>query len=182
MENLDLQGKIVPLTRRKLLAKALYKDSPLARSKIGLNRSGGYARPKNFPLIERDMNKTMGKPLASDEKVQGIQGVLLELWKCCRMGREFDSGLKLEIGSFYFELKMRGENKKIVQFLGELNGFLTKHSGFPEVLTPYFEEILGFVCFDYPLLKPEMEIPEAECLLGVSICKFSLKKIKVKPT
>jgi hypothetical protein len=181
MENFNPDESIVPLTRRKLLAKALYKDSPtnysLASRKM-FNKTTLLS--KASPLVEKDLNKTIvKKPEEKTQRINGMQGFLIELWKCCKIGAEIDNLMKLEIGSLFFELKIRNECSKMVQFLSELHGYVGKHNNFPDVLTPYLEEIVGLASFEYPLIRSGMSLTEAECVLGISISKFTIKKVKV---
>lgn len=183
MENLNPESTIVPLTRRKLLAKALYKDSPtsfaLSNRKI-FGKTTVLSRGTSQPLAEKDLNKTLNRKTEEKaQRINGMQGFLIELWKCCKIGAEIDNLMKLEIGSLFFELKIRNECSKMVQFLGELHGFVAKHNYFPDVLTAYLEEIVSLASFEYPLIRNGMSLSEAECVLGISISKFTIKRIKV---
>ena len=212
MENLALhstQGKIVPLTRKKLLAQALIKDSPVRFpiknrkfSKHSANSSfasfENTAKPSSItshlvnPLQEKDINteesllrkqffvaKTCQKHEIFDSKIKSLQEFLIKLWKCHKMGLEIDNLLRFEIERIYFDLQFHEDQPKLLFLVSELKGHILKQDGFPDYLYPYLEEILSSVHLDYPLIVNSMPIFEAETLLTISIFRLNTKKIKV---
>lgn len=209
MENIvpdPTKAKIVPLARKKLLAQALFKDSP---SKVSLKQrkfaqhsvNTSFSKKENIrkvdgfysmtvsPLRDKDINKEDAllkcqlihkndKTLNSIRSNNGLQEMLIKLWKCSKMNLEFDNLLKFEIERTYFSFKFQDEHPKLINFLTELNVYLQKHSSFPDHLFPYLEEIICNIELIFPLIRPTMIVFEAECLLSLAISRFSLKKIK----
>ncbi|OMJ78037.1 hypothetical protein SteCoe_22236 [Stentor coeruleus] len=209
MENIvpdATRAKIVPLARKKLLAQALFKDSPSKVSikqrkftqhsvntsfskKESIIKADGFYSMTVSPLRNKDINKEdpllkcqlihkNDKSFNSIHSNNGLQEILIKLWKCSKMNLELDNMLKFEIERNYFSFKFQDEYPKLINFLTELNVYLQKHSSFPDYLFPYLEEIICNIELIFPLIRPTMMVFEAECLLSLAISRFSLKKIK----
>lgn len=193
------QIKIVPLTRKKLLQQALFKDSPtnisLTQRKFTKHNYSSSCQIENClkfpvsysskvsPLREKDQNR-IEKPLNAMKKVsfiieqnQQVQETLVRLWKFGKMGGEISSSMKVELQNLQTNLKP--ESSKICTFLTDLNAILSRQSTFPENLSPYLEEIICTIELKYPLITPCLSLAEAESILYISICRFSMKKIQV---
>ncbi|OMJ73583.1 hypothetical protein SteCoe_11270 [Stentor coeruleus] len=200
------RAKIVPLARKKLLAQALFKDSPSKASikqrkftqhsvntsfskKENISKADGFYSMTVSPLRNKDINKEDAllkcqvihkndKNLNGIHSNNGLQEILIKLWKCSKMNLELDNMLKFEIERNYFSFKFQDEHPKLINFLTELNVYLQNHSSFPGHLFPYLEEIICSIELIFPLIHPTMIVFEAECLLSLAISRFSLKKIK----
>lgn len=197
MEKIPSQIKIIPLTRKKLLQQALFKDSPtnicLTQRKFAKHcHSSSYQIENCFknsisnsskvsPLREKDLNRQekaqfLSKNLSVGTKVQ-IQETLIRLWKFAKIGGEISISMKTELQNLQTDLKL--DQSKIQNFLTELLLALSKQSSFPESLSPYLEEIICSLDLKYPLITPNLTLAEAESVLYISICRFSMKKIQV---
>lgn len=197
MEQSSSQIKIIPLTRKKLLQQALFKDSPTSicltqRKFVKHSHSSSYQIENCFkgpmsisskvsPLREKDLNR-QEKPyfpsckLSVDQKLQ-VQETLIKLWKFVKIGGEIPVSIKNELQTLQAEL--RPDNSKIHSFLTELLPGLGKQSTFPDSLSPYLEEIICSLDLKYPLITPNLTLAEAESVLYISISRFSMKKIQV---
>ena len=215
MENLtpgNFKCKIVPLARKKLLAQALLKDSPLkfaASRKIRSSRHSvnssisslentsviaGYSSLIASPLREKDLNnqgsfakipifKLKERKYKSQEglvtNIKNSQDFFVKLWKCNKMNTQIDNSLRIETQQIFYALPFKQESAKIVSFITELNAYIQKNSTFPSFLSPYLEEIICGIPLVFPLVKGTCSIFEAETLLSLVICRFSVKKIEV---
>lgn len=201
MENTSLaltKAKIVPLARKKLLAKALMKDSPIKvsvqrRRMLRSSASNSISDSENImpkekfystltsPLKEKDLNKEIGKQKVTKfmTNVRNCEEFFVKLWKCNKMNAEVDIELKFETEQIFYSLRTLSESGKIVFFITELNRFFQNNSAFPHYLSPYLEEIVCLLPLSFPLIKDTSTIFEAESLLSLAICRFSIKKLEV---
>ena len=193
------QIKIVPLTRKRLLQQALFKDSPtitsLTQRKFTKHSYSSSCQIENClkfpvscsskvsPLREKDQNR-IEKPINTTKKEgftieqsQQVQETLIKLWKFGKMGGEVPSSIKLELQNLLVNIKP--ESSKLSTFLSDLKTMLTRQSTFPESLSPYLEEIICSIELKYPLITASLSLAEAESILYISICRFSIKKIQV---
>jgi hypothetical protein len=215
MENFPSEavpGKIVPLTRKKLLAQALIKDSPVRfplknrkfskhSASFSLHSLENTLKPSTLtsllssPLQEKDINKQPSilkkqlqppkpetKPKSADFDSLSLQTFLIKLWKCHKLNLEIDNLLRFEIERFLYELQFYEEYHKIVSMLAELKSHIMKQDDFPNYVFPYLEEVLSTLPLVYPLVVPGLALADAEAMLAISVCRMNTKRLRVRLT
>ena len=191
MENQN-QIKIVPKTRKKLLQQALLKDSP-TNSSLNQRKFFHHQSKTLIPEIENlcpqsqkldfkhssDINFKSSQSTLQTENtywdLQGLQEILVKLWKISRRKAEIDDLLRSEIHSFASIIPEK--SVKLKDFFYNL--IKLKQSSLPESLTPYLEQIISKTKLTFPLIQETCSAFEAEILLLIPIIRLSKTKIEV---
>lgn len=194
MENQN-QIKIVPKTRKKLLQQALLKDSP-TNSCLNQRKFFHYQSKTSIPEIENLCPQSLKLDFKHSSEInlkfsqctlqkqntywdlQGLQEILVKLWKISRRKAEIDDLLRSEINSFALNIPEKSE--KLKDFFHTL--IKLKQPSLPESLSPYLEQIISKSKLTFPLIQETCSAFEAEILLLIPIIRLSKKKIQVTLT